>query len=499
MEGDWEWPFLLMFIERTLDGRLCCDCVVATRNTINYHRDKVPIQRMKYNFRHSSLIFGLQARVGLLIMLLAVLSGADRRAVAQTSGSAHSGATPSGTPVFKSQSELVLVPVVVQDKRGTPVTGLTNDDFVVQENKESRKIEVFEQVVTTPTTHLTRTAPPGVFTNVVQRDRVQTPRLNIVVLDTINTPFLDQTRARQALLEMLAKSVDRHEVMTLLTLSRSGFTVVHDFTTDTGILIAALQGVRGATSMARMTMAGVQMNSELLQTMGAFADMTGGRAFYNTNDLEHAFESADDDSNTYYLLGYYRAPNDNVAGWRKLKVKVLKNGVKVRSRSGYFVRPDDIDGANPQKAARHSSACASDSACHDLQLALASPIDYTAIPMALKWEGLSPGKDGKKAAPFLLQLSLKSLYVDAADANHVTFEIVALARNENGRGEEPRIVEEKTIDIHLQAKTMQALADKGLNFNGEVDLAPGDYSVRVVVRDDLSGRIGSLQAPLSVK
>src|SRR5205807_7551008 len=40
-------------------------------------------------------------------------------------------------------------------------------------------------------------------------------------------------------------------------------------------------------------------------TMTGFAEMTGGRAFYNRNDLDAAFKKAVDDSAAYYMLGYY--------------------------------------------------------------------------------------------------------------------------------------------------------------------------------------------------
>jgi fibronectin type 3 domain-containing protein len=43
------------------------------------------------------------------------------------------------------------------------------------------------------------------------------------------------------------------------------------------------------------------------------------------------------------------------------------------------------------------------------------------------------------------------------------------------------------------------LKKTGLLYNGALDLAPGEYSVRFVVRDDLSGRVGSVAAPLKVE
>ena len=55
-----------------------------------------------------------------------------------------------------------------------------------------------------------------------------------------------------------------------------------------------------------------------------FRRMTGGKAFYNTNDLAGSFRRAADDGSSYYMLGYYLDTHNNKAGWRKLQVKIDK-------------------------------------------------------------------------------------------------------------------------------------------------------------------------------
>jgi fibronectin type 3 domain-containing protein len=58
---------------------------------------------------------------------------------------------------------------------------------------------------------------------------------------------------------------------------------------------------------------------------------------------------------------------------------------------------------------------------------------------------------------------------------------------------------DKKIEAHLSAEKMPAIRQNGVSFKGSLDLAPGEYTVRFVVRDNLSGRIGSVAAPLRVE
>jgi VWFA-related protein len=53
---------------------------------------------------------------------------------------------PPAPPVFTSQAELVIVDVVVTDRNGNLVRGLTQDDFVVYEDGRAQSVESFEAV-----------------------------------------------------------------------------------------------------------------------------------------------------------------------------------------------------------------------------------------------------------------------------------------------------------------------------------------------------------------
>ena len=45
--------------------------------------------------------------------------------------------------VIKVQTRIVQVNVIVEDRKGNPVEGLTRDDFEIKDNKEVRPIQLF--------------------------------------------------------------------------------------------------------------------------------------------------------------------------------------------------------------------------------------------------------------------------------------------------------------------------------------------------------------------
>jgi VWFA-related protein len=542
---------------------------------------------------------------------------------------------------FTARTELVLIPAVVTDKSGNHITGLKQEDFTVLENGVAQKVATFEEI-TSDAHRWSRPTSPNEFSNSITGGP-SNRRITLLVLDLINTRFMDQAYARRDLLKYLTQSVDQREPTALYTLTRSGIHVIHDFTTDPRVLVAALhkvqgepfqmvdspeevealtgtaspdgsagadpgkassgQNAKGSASVAgeaqalqtmmedaelnfqsfeqrlaiTYTLEGMQQVAQALagfpgrkaliwasggfpfsvsdntmqlapagrdtltdvlplyehtwqllndaqialypvdvkglqvvtvasasvrnpgknyarnmswrqmDTQAAFetfAYMTGGRAYFNSNDLVKGFRAAVNDSAEYYMLGYYLDHSKTKSGWRKLAVKVKRDHVEVRARNGFFVTNATID-----PASSHNS---------DISSALQSPLDFTSLALVARWENIEPGKEpGKRHVNYEMHLAPDSALVDSADNNHVVLEFIALAKTPEGKAVDTPIGQ--TIDAHLTAGQLPSIRQKGVAYNGALDLAPGEYSVRFVVRDNLSGRVGSIAAPLKVE
>ena len=133
---------------------------------------------------------------------------------------------------------MVLVDVVVTDKQGKAVSGLTRDDFTVEENGKPQKLSTFQ----TPgelQLPLAVPLPPGIYSN---RPQYRSPgsALTVLLLDALNTPFKDQAYARRQMLRFVQEQYKPGQRMAIFTLTDS-LRVLQDFTSDPQVLYAALQ------------------------------------------------------------------------------------------------------------------------------------------------------------------------------------------------------------------------------------------------------------------
>lgn len=223
-------------------------------------------------------------------------------------------------------------------------------------------------------------------------------------------------------------------------------------------------------------------NQQRIDTFNAVAEATGGRAFYNTNDLAGAFRKAADDSASYYLLGYYRDAADTKPGWRKLKVHVKRGGAQVRARSGFFVSNAAITPEAEQK--------------RELGMAFTSPVDFTAIGFKVTLKPATAGKNGKKTVPFEIVLPANMLEIDAADNNHLRVDFFVVAKTPAGQ----QVAQAgQSVEAHLKPESVQQLKNSGMTYTNQVEVPPGEYSLRFVVRDSLSGQIGTVTASLKAE
>ena len=544
--------------------------------------------------------------------------------VADPYGLALRHAEDEGKLTFHTQTILVQVPVIVMDKQGGHIHGLSKIDFHLFENGKEQSLSNVEEIVASSAKVTSVTHPAGEFSNLSMEG--QPPR-NVVVIaiDTINTPYLDQIYGRRELLKYLANGISPDQAMALAIMTSKGVKVVQGLTGDPAQLTAALKKVAGETPAMQgidkdaqadavtgslpdistftpmspggggsdpsaildaflergdsfyaqfrqeqaiettmnaflgiaSSLSGVPGRKSLIWATGGFpfemdspstvpggylsqlyertmqafndaeisvypvdvrglveggditksrssfrqivnrtwlqqnsintlrdfAEMTGGRAFYNTNDLTSSFKRAADDAASYYLLAYYLDTHNNRSGWRQLKIKTSRSDVDIRSRNGFLVTNFTLNpDANRQI---------------DLRSALTSPFEGTGVPVTVKWLGVT-GEGGKKKAEFLVQLPPNGVTIQAGTPSHLNLDFAVAAYANGSNTDQAAASLGKTIAPALSEDQLAVVHTNGMGFKNTLELAPGQYTVRVVIRDNLTGKVGSVTSPLSV-
>lgn len=214
------------------------------------------------------------------------------------------------------------------------------------------------------------------------------------------------------------------------------------------------------------------------------AGETGGRFIHDNNDLGWALDRILEDSNEYYLIGFKpdseifsRGPKGAV--FHRLKVRVLRPGLHVRSRTGFYGIPDE-EGTQPVTTP-----------AQQLEQAVQSPFTRTEIPLKLT----CAFESDRKQAHVLLMLHADAGQIEFAqlDGNTylATFDVLVRGYNQDGPTSETAF----TPGLSLTAAEKNRVRDEGLNYMARVPIArPGGYTYTAALRDRASGRIGSASA-----
>jgi hypothetical protein len=223
--------------------------------------------------------------------------------------------------------------------------------------------------------------------------------------------------------------------------------------------------------------AGVGVKNQ--QTMEELASRTGGRAYYNTNDLKKAIADAVDDTRVVYTLGFYPSEETFDGKFHKLEVKVPeRGGLNLRYRKGYFDTPQ----APSDTKTAHM----------ELRDAIWSPLDATAagLVVAAKPDPADPTK-----LNMAIQIEQKSISLEpTGDRWAGRIDILVVQKNDKGQEFNG---EDQTVDLNLTRESYDKLTKNGFVFRKTVTMAPQAKMVRVIVRDAPSGTLGSLTIPFS--
>jgi VWFA-related protein len=244
----------------------------------------------------------------------------------------------------------------------------------------------------------------------------------------------------------------------------------------------ATQGSAGGSSMynGRAAMA---MSSRLEQsqdTMYALAGDTGGKALLDYNDLTLGIINAQKSVSDYYIIGYYTQNHALNGKFRKVKVTVNPptQEANLDYRQGYYGEKEWGKYNTADKERQLEDALMQGDPWTELRVAM--EINYFQLNRAEYY------------VPIMVKVPASELVLaKKRGADVAAIDFVGEIKDDYGGTTQTNIREH--IDAKLSDKTAAELARSPIEYSSGYTLLPGKYTIKVLVRDDATGKIGTFQ------
>ncbi|HVQ63954.1 MAG TPA: VWA domain-containing protein [Terriglobia bacterium] len=215
--------------------------------------------------------------------------------------------------------------------------------------------------------------------------------------------------------------------------------------------------------------------------MIVLSQKTGGLFVRNNNDMTASLRQVVDDGDGYYLLGYqpdlFTFEETRKSAFHSIKVRVKRPGLTVRSRTGFFGKPDN-EGSIPQtRKTQITDALASPFASDDLRVRLTGLF--------------SPSEKGASVIDALLHFDARDVTFSEGPDGSRTAEGDIVAMTFDADGQQVDTVA-RSWKIVVQREAYDRLLTDGVVYTAVMPVKkPGGYQLRAVVRDAGSQRLGS--------
>jgi len=227
--------------------------------------------------------------------------------------------------------------------------------------------------------------------------------------------------------------------------------------------------------------AGVSQNDRFpgRSTMESVADRTGGKTFFNRNDIDMGIRSSIDDGSTYYTLEYYPENKTPDGKFRHIQLKLDRPGAKLRYREGYYALGPEGPSADP--AADFSRA-----------LDLNAPGSTAVLFQA---RAVLPQQKGQQVlVQFHIDAHTLSFDRQSDDLEHASVTCVVWAYP--GKGNPIR--SEGESNAALKADVFKQVMQSYYPCQRSIDLKQGHYTLRLGVLDHTTNLMGSTSMQVTV-
>jgi VWFA-related protein len=216
------------------------------------------------------------------------------------------------------------------------------------------------------------------------------------------------------------------------------------------------------------------------ETLVTLAGDTGGRAFLDSNDYSKVFKGVQDDTSTYYVLGYHSTNPARDGHYRHIAVSVNRPGVKIEYRRGYYA-PADYKHANKDDRERQ------------LEEQLTTDLPATDLPLYLASGYFRIGNDRFFVPVSLVVPGSEIPFVSNSTQDKATLDVIGIVLDANKRP-----VGNMRDTVKLAVNTSKQVKQKNVQYDSGFVLPTGKYHFKFVVRENQTGRTGSFETDFTV-
>jgi VWFA-related protein len=212
----------------------------------------------------------------------------------------------------------------------------------------------------------------------------------------------------------------------------------------------------------------------------ALAEDTGGRAFFDQNDFKAVFDRVVADTSAYYLLGFSSTNPSKDGRFRRIRVSVKRPDLKLEYRAGYYAARDFAHSGREDRE-------------QQLQEQLFSDLSVTDLPVYASSAYFRMRGDRYFVPIWIVVPASKVQFKKASDKDKATLDLLAVVRDP---GQRPVARIRDTINLSVSAT--EQVQRKNVQYQTDLELPPGVFQLKVVVRENQTGTIGSFEALINV-
>ena len=220
------------------------------------------------------------------------------------------------------------------------------------------------------------------------------------------------------------------------------------------------------------------------------AARTGGRAVLNSNDFGEVFDVVNRETSDYYLLGYYPEDTEQRGRLRRIRVRVPGRGLRVSHQRGYYEERPFAMTSNAERNLR-------------LHQALTFDTPYTELPIRIDHEFF---RDSEGSPTLVYSVGLHVGDIPSGTTKkgeELKLTVVAKASAVGPDGQRSMIptIDERRFEMTVPESALERASEDPnawLHYGSQMKLGAGTYDWKVVVREDVSGLMGTYETRIRI-